>query len=283
MLLLRAGARRAGAAAAGGRPAHQSPTHLAARPRCAAVAHGRCFSAGRAHGPSPAAAAAAAAPARRGLEPQRRRSPPLDAAEPAAIDTFCWQAARGLASALPPTPTALRGAASATSTSAQAAAAAASLRDIDAWLGANGAGARHGRVGESAAIVEGAEVTVGHVTVGQPPPPPPPGGDGVARELGGDEQGPPAAEGEGMLMSSVLKKRRAKIKKHWCATAPLPLRMRSPPCLRGGVVRFLCCACPLPSRTALVAARRASGSHRCFFFSRFFLTRDSLAARQHCW
>jgi hypothetical protein len=222
MLLLRAGARRAGAAAAGGRPAHQSPTHLAARPRCAAVAHGRCFSAGRAHGPSPAAAAAAAAaPARRGLEPQRRRSPPLDAAEPAAIDTFCWQAARGLASALPPTPTAPRGAASATSTSAQAAAAAASLRDIDAWLGANGAGAWHGRVGESAAIVEGAEVTVGHVTVGQPPPPPP-GGDGVARELGGDEQGPPAAEGEGMLMSSVLKKRRAKIKKHWCATAPLP-------------------------------------------------------------
>ena len=44
----------------------------------------------------------------------------------------------------------------------------------------------------------------------------------MARELGGDEQGPPAAEGEGMLMSSVLKKRRAKIKKHWCATAPLP-------------------------------------------------------------
>ena len=72
----------------------------------------------------------------------------------------------------------------ATSTSAQAVVA--SLRDVDAWLGADGACAWHGRVGESAAIVGGAEVAVGHATVGQPPPPPP-GVDAVAWELGSDE------------------------------------------------------------------------------------------------
>eukprot|EP01044_Picomonas_judraskeda_P006928 COSAG03_NODE_717_length_6119_cov_44.906645_1_plen_230_part_00 len=152
----------------------------------------------------------------------------------AGVDAFCWQAARGLAAALPP-PALLR-AAVAPGAAAEGGAPAAALRAIDAWLEAaqrqtEADSARHRGL---AGVGEPAAAAVAAVGVDR--------SSGDAGQASGCQgwragQEPALAERtEGMQMSSVLKKRRAKIKKHWCG-APV-LHTPTPPGLAGGLEKW---------------------------------------------
>lgn len=138
----------------------------------------------------------------------KRAGAAAEAEAEAGLDAFCWQAARGLAAALPP-PTLLR-AAAAPGAAAEGGAPAAALRAIDAWLVEANSALPRGRAaggGEPAAAVAAVGVQRSSGDAGQ--------ASGCQGWRAGQE--PALAERtESMQMSSVLKKRRAKIKKHWC-------------------------------------------------------------------